>query len=69
MTQVTLQAPEIHCSHCKESIEGAVGALSGVERVSVDIPSATIAVSYDDQAVQLDSIKEAVEDQGYEVTA
>lgn len=69
MTEVVLQAPEIHCSHCKESIEGAVGALGGVETVSVDIPTATIAVSYDDQAVNLDSIKNAVEDQGYEVTA
>lgn len=69
MSQVELQAPEIHCGHCKESIEGAVGGLSGVEQVSVDVPSATIAVSYDEQVVDLGAIKQAVEDQGYEVTA
>ena len=32
MTETTLSVPEIHCDHCKMSIEGAVGALDGVDR-------------------------------------
>lgn len=68
MKEVVLQAPEIHCNHCKESIEGAVGSLSGVQSVSVRIPEASISVAYDGGAVDLDSIKRAVEDQGYAVT-
>ena len=32
MTETTLSVPEIHCDHCKMSIEGAVGALDGVSR-------------------------------------
>lgn len=67
MTQVKLQAPEIHCDHCKSSLEGAVGALPGVDKVEVSIAEATIAVDYNDSMVQLDGIKEAVEDQGYAV--
>jgi copper chaperone len=67
MHQVTLQAPEIHCDHCKMSIEGAVGALEGVESVDVAIADATVRVSYDDTRIELGSIKEAIEEQGYAV--
>jgi copper chaperone len=67
MHEVTLQAPEIHCDHCKMSIEGAVGALEGVESVDVAIADATVRVSYDDTRIELGSIKEAIEEQGYAV--
>ena len=67
MSEVTLQAPEIHCDHCKMSIEGAVGALDGVESVDVGIADATVRVAYDDSRVELGTIKEASEEQGYAV--
>lgn len=67
MTQILLQAPEIHCDHCKMSIEGAVGALPGVETVEVAIADATVNVAYDEAVVQVDSIKKAIEEQGYAV--
>ncbi len=67
MVQVLLQAPEIHCDHCKMSIEGAVGALDGVESVEVAIADATVQVSYDDQRLELAAIKTAIEEQGYAV--
>jgi copper chaperone len=67
MHEVTLQAPEIHCDHCKMSIEGAVGALEGVESVDVAIADATVRVWYDDTRIELGSIKEAIEEQGYAV--
>ena len=67
MTHVQLMAPEIHCDHCKTSLEGAVGSLDGVSKVEVTITDATIDVDYDDSRLDLGSIKEAVEDQGYAV--
>ena len=67
MSEVTLQAPEIHCDHCKMSIEGAVTALEGVESVDVGIADATVRVAYDDTRVDLGTIKEAIEEQGYAV--
>jgi copper chaperone len=67
MSEVTLQAPEIHCDHCKMSIEGAVGALDGVESVDVAIADATVQVSYNDSRIELSSIKRAIEEQGYAV--
>lgn len=67
MTQIQLQVPEIHCGHCKSSLEGAVGALSGVEKVEVAIAEATLAVDYNESEVGLDTIKTAIEEQGYAV--
>lgn len=63
----TLQVPEVHCDHCKTSLEGAVGDLSGVDRVEVSVPDATLDVSFDENAVDLDTIKKAIEEQGYAV--
>lgn len=67
MRKVVLQAPEIHCDHCKTSLEGAVGSLDGVASVEVAIGDATIDVTYDEGALDLDTIKHAIEEQGYAV--
>lgn len=68
MTEMTISVPEIHCDHCKMSIEGAVSALDGVSTAAVDVPSATVAVAFDSPA-SFDAIKGAIEDQGYDVPA
>lgn len=68
MTEKTLSVPEIHCDHCKMSIEGAVAALPGVSSATVDVTQATVSVSFDDPAT-LDEIVGAIESQGYEVPA
>jgi copper chaperone len=68
MTQnTTLQVPEVHCDHCKTSLEGAVGELGGVSRVEVSVPDATLDVAYDEATVDLDTIKKTIEEQGYAV--
>lgn len=67
MTQIQLQVPEVHCDHCKSSLEGAVGALGGVDRVEVSVADATIDVAYDEGSLALESIKETIEEQGYAV--
>jgi copper chaperone len=67
MTRKTITVPEIHCSHCKTSIEGAVSALAGVESVEVDIEPRAVNLSYDESTVGLEEIKAAIEAVGYEV--
>jgi len=67
MNTVILSVPDIHCGHCKESIEGAVGELAGVTRVDVSIEARTVDVNFDDETTGLDAITSAIEDQGYEV--
>ena len=67
MTSTLLQVPEIHCDHCKSSLESAVSALEGVDRVEVAIANATLDVDYNETEVGLDVIKTTIEDQGYAV--
>ena len=69
MTERKLFVPDISCDHCKTSIEGAVSELKGVEAVSVDIPSRTVDLSYNEAAVSLENMIKAMVDVGYEVPA
>lgn len=67
MSKQNISVPDISCNHCKMSIEGAVGALDGVDKVEVHIDPRTVDVEFDDAAVSLDAILAAIEEQGYEV--
>lgn len=67
MNQTTISVPEIHCDHCKASLEGAVGAVTGVSDVDVSVADATVSVTYDAAAVELTTIKGVIEEQGYAV--
>jgi copper chaperone len=69
MSEITLSVPDISCGHCKTSIEGAVGALGGVDRVEVSIESKTVAVQFDDGRTDLAAITTAIEEQGYDVAS
>ena len=66
MTEITLSVPEIHCQHCKTSIEWATSAVPGVVRSEVDVPSATVTLSFESPAT-LEQIVSAIEDEGYSV--
>ncbi|MFO7547455.1 MAG: copper ion binding protein [Acidimicrobiia bacterium] len=67
MTQLILSVPDISCGHCKSSIEGAVGSLTGVTTVEVAIDARTVALAYDEAVVDLETIVGAIEEQGYDV--
>ena len=69
MVRETISVPEIHCDHCKTSIEGALASIGGVEGATVDIPARTVTVSYDEASVGRGELIEAIEQQGYEVPA
>lgn len=67
MNEIKLQVPEVHCDHCKSSLEGAVGDLTGVGSVEVTVADATLDVAYNSALVDLETIKQAIEEQGYAV--
>ncbi|MGH8905527.1 MAG: cation transporter [Egibacteraceae bacterium] len=69
MITETISVPEIHCDHCKMSIEGALAPLEGVREAAVDIPGRQVRVSYEEAVVTREAIVGAIEDQGYEVPA
>ena len=69
MTTERISVPEIHCDHCKHSIEGALNPLEGVSEATVDIPARQVTIAYDAAVVSRDALIQAIEDQGYEVPA
>jgi copper ion binding protein len=67
MIDKTLSVPHISCDHCKTSIEGAVFTLTGVEAAQVDINQKTVRLTFDERAISLTEIVDAINAVGYEV--
>lgn len=67
MEKVTLNVQGMSCGHCVKAVESSVGELAGVETVKVNLEQAQVEVAYDDSKVTLDTIKETIDDQGYNV--
>lgn len=55
------------CSHCENAVKNSVGKLNGVESVNVDLGSKKVSVEYDSEKVDINTIKDTIEDQGYDV--
>lgn len=65
MSNVTLNVEGMSCGHCVSSVEKAVSGLGAAAKV--DLPAKTVAVEYDENKISLTAIKEAIEEQGYDV--
>ena len=57
------------CNHCKSSVEGALNQLDGVNNATVNLEENNVQVAYEEGKVNFDQMKEAIEDQGYDVEA
>lgn len=67
MNTVTLSVEGMSCNHCVNSIKNSVGTLNGVTKVDVDLEGKKVNVEYDSEMVEVETIKETIEDQGYDV--
>ncbi len=65
--QIILTAPDISCGHCVAAVQGAVGALAGVQHVQADVDTKQVAVEFDPSCVSLPQIEAALDDAGYPV--
>jgi copper chaperone len=63
----TLNVEGMSCSHCENAVKKAVGELNGVENVTVDLNSKKVTVEYNAEKVSIETIKDTIEDQGYDV--
>ncbi len=66
-TETVLSVPDISCEHCVMTINGALGALSGVASVNTDIPTKTVRLSYDPGQVSMEQIEATLDEAGYAV--
>ena len=62
-------ASDISCEHCQRAIEGAVGALPGVDRVHVEIPSKQVQVTYNPAEISRGQIEATLDEEGYPVAS
>ncbi|WP_067730747.1 copper chaperone CopZ [Oceanobacillus damuensis] len=67
--KTTLNVQGMTCGHCKMSVEGALNELDGVTNAEVDLAAGKVEVTYDEAQITSDAMREAVEEQGYDVVA
>ncbi|MDQ1910467.1 copper ion binding protein [Paenibacillus sp. GD4] len=65
MEKVTLQVEGMSCDHCVRAIEGALKEIGAAGKVN--LAAKTVDVQFDAGKVTLAAVKEAIEDQGYDV--
>ncbi|GAA0391322.1 copper ion binding protein [Paenibacillus motobuensis] len=65
MKTITLNVSGMSCQHCVNSIEGALKQVGAEGKV--DLATNSVDVKFDENKLTLDAIKEAIEDQGYDV--
>lgn len=65
MNTVTWTVEGMSCGHCKASVEKAVAELQAKAEVSLEQKQVTI--TYDESKTSQEALREAIEDQGYDV--
>jgi copper chaperone len=65
MKNITLQVEGMSCQHCVNSIEGALNEVGA--KGKVDLRNNSVDVSFDENQITIELIKESIEDQGYDV--
>lgn len=66
--EVVLSVPDVSCEHCVKAVNGALGALAGVESVSTDIPTKSVHLRYDAGQLSLEQVEATLDDIGYTVS-
>ncbi|MBL3399063.1 copper chaperone CopZ [Staphylococcus pasteuri] len=67
MGQKVINVEGMSCDHCKNAVESALARINGVSAAEVNLDKGQVRVDYDEDKVQLSDMKDAIEDQGYDV--
>lgn len=67
MARTTLSVPDISCEHCERTITEALTPLDGVRGVRVDIPQKEVQVDYDEASVNVERMKQVLQEEEYPV--
>ena len=65
MSTLVLNVEGMTCGHCKASVEGAMKTIGAAGQV--DLAAKTVTVEFAPAKVTESMIREAIEDQGYDV--
>jgi copper chaperone len=67
MEKVTLNVSGMSCGHCEKAVKGALMELEGVTNVIVYLAEGKVDVEFEPAKVSVKQLKEAIEEQGYDV--
>ncbi|QPA32842.1 copper chaperone CopZ [Thermaerobacillus caldiproteolyticus] len=67
MEKVTLSVSGMSCGHCEKAVKGALEGLNGVHHVTVYLQEGKVDVEFDATKVDIAALKQAIEEQGYDV--
>ncbi|WP_174733011.1 copper chaperone CopZ [Mesobacillus harenae] len=67
MEKTILNVSGMTCGHCEKAVKNALMGVDGVASVTVNLKDGKTEVEYDAEKANVSQLKEAVEDQGYDV--
>lgn len=66
ITQGSIKVEGMSCGHCQMRVKKAVEAVEGVSKAEVSLQNKQVVVEYDEGKANLEKIKAAVKEAGYE---
>jgi copper chaperone len=67
MIDITLNVDGMSCEHCVNAITKSLLSLDGIKDVKVNLKDKTVFVKYDNTKISLDTIKNDIEEQRYDI--
>jgi len=67
MATTVLNVPDISCEHCERAITSALTPVEGIRTVNVDIPGKRVRVDYDERVVDVNTMKDVLQEEDYPV--
>ena len=64
---VVLEVKGMSCENCVKSVKDALDGVNGVEHVDVHLDSEKVTIRYDQSVIDLNTICNKIEEQGYDV--
>lgn len=64
---LVLHVEGMTCDHCEMTVQGSVTELAGIIDVKADHEDSTTVVKYDASQTNLEAIKKAIEQKGYNI--
>jgi copper chaperone len=66
ITQETIKVEGMSCGHCVMRVKKAIEGVEGVRKVDVDLQKKQAIVEYEEEKANLEKIKTAIKEAGYE---
>ncbi len=69
MATATLNVPDISCQHCERTVTKVLTPLAGVREVRVDVPGKRVRVTYDEDTITVERMKQVLQREDYPVAS